>query len=212
MLPACRTGAGSATSDTAPLPVPAATRSPPTQATALTCCGWGTRAVSDRVARFHTSTFPSAVPAASDLPSGLNATALSPAPAPLRVPAATALTGFFLAAGRSVHSQTRRSALAAARVAPSGLKATPDTGPAGPVKGMCAYSTGVGDPATRHSTAVPADVPAASTPPVLNATVLTGAPALSGLPSGAGLARLATFHSRTLAVRGARRRARGGRS
>ena len=47
------------------------------QASEVTGCGWGSVAVSARVARFHTSTSSSLLPAAMDVPPGLNATAFT---------------------------------------------------------------------------------------------------------------------------------------
>ena len=49
----------------------------------MTGCGCGSVAVSERVDRFHTRTLASAVPAATDVPSGLNATAFSQFTAPV---------------------------------------------------------------------------------------------------------------------------------
>ena len=64
---------GSVHSDTVPSASPAASRRFPSQASDVTGCGCGSAAVSERVARFHTSTLASAVPAATAVPSGLNA-------------------------------------------------------------------------------------------------------------------------------------------
>ena len=85
-----RTGAGSAHSDTVPSASPAASRPVSSHASEVTGCAQGSVAVSARVARFHTSTLASEVPAATVLPSGLNATAFSQFTAPVRVPSGTA--------------------------------------------------------------------------------------------------------------------------
>ena len=85
-----RTGVGSVHSDTVPSASPAASRPVPSQASEVTGCGAGSVAVSARVARFHTSTLASEVPAATTVPSGLNATAFSQFTAPARVPSGMA--------------------------------------------------------------------------------------------------------------------------
>ena len=134
------------------------------------------------------------------MPSGLNATALSQLVAPASVPARTA-SDPFLVTFLTVHSQTFRSWLAAASVRPFGLNATPNTGPPGPVSGMCGYSVAA-DGVTFHSAIVPSEVPAASTwPSALNATEFTCGLACgsdSGFPSGVACAGSATCQSRTV--------------
>ena len=68
----------------------------------MTGCGWGSVAVSARVARFHTSTSSSLLPAAMDVPPGLNATAFTQLVAPVSGgPASTARRGL-----ATFHSQT----------------------------------------------------------------------------------------------------------
>jgi hypothetical protein len=79
-------------------------------------------AVSALVARFHTSTRSSLLPAASDPPPGPNDTAFTQSVAPASVPAGTGRDG-----RATCHSQTLSSWLPAASVRPSGLNATEST-------------------------------------------------------------------------------------
>src|SRR5215469_14825125 len=92
LLPASRAGAGSVQIVALPSASEAATRFAPSQATEVTGCGAGTLAASACEATSHTSTLPSAVPAATMLPSGPNDTAFVQFAAPLKVPSATAVT------------------------------------------------------------------------------------------------------------------------
>ena len=96
------------------------------------------------------------MPAASDRPSGLNATVFTQLTAPVSVPSRTARPA------PTRHSQTLKSLLEAASSFPSGLNATPETESAGPVNGMPGSAAGA-SPAARaaapgrcHSQTVPA--------------------------------------------------------
>ena len=132
MSDAASTGDGSVHSDTVPSASPDASRPGPSQAIEVTGCGRGSVAMRFRLARLQMSTPASDVPAAMDVPSGLNATVLTQFVAPVSVPS-------WVAAGvpaARVHSHTLSSWLAAARVCPSGLNATAVTMAAGPVSGM----------------------------------------------------------------------------
>src|ERR1700723_2434575 len=91
----------------------------PSQVTEVTGCGWSSVAVIALVARFHTSTLASEVPAASDRPSGLKATVFTQSVAPPSVPSGAAVRRL----ARTDQSQTLWSSLVAASVLPSGLNA-----------------------------------------------------------------------------------------
>src|SRR5580692_4843985 len=129
---AASTGDGSVHSDTVPSASPDTSRPGPSQAIEVTGCGVGSVAMRSQLARLQMITPASDVPAAMDVPSGLNASVLTQSVAPVSVPS-------WLAVGvsaASVHSHTLSSWLAAARVCPSRLNATAVTMDAGPVSGM----------------------------------------------------------------------------
>ena len=159
------TADGSAHRETVPSAAAAAIRPGPSQVTDVTGGGCGSCAVTRRVARLHTSTLAPDVPAASDRPSGLNATEFTQSPAPVSVPSGTARPAV------TRHSQTLRSLLEAASSLPSGLNATPETESAGPFNGIRGSTAGAAPaaraaaPGTDHSQVVPALVPAASVRP-----------------------------------------------
>src|ERR1700722_15759817 len=185
---------GSAHSETVPSAPAATTRPAPSQATDVTGCGCGSVAVIFRVLMLHTSTLATDVPAASDWPSGLNATVFAQLVAPVSAPSGTARS----AATR--HSQTLKSLLDAASSCPSGLNATPETEAPGPRNGIPASGTGAPSADRCHSQTVPTSVPAASVRPSgLNATEFGYVPRMtSGAPSGVACAGSATCHSRTV--------------
>jgi hypothetical protein len=89
-------------------------------------------AVSARVATFHTSTLASDVPAATVLPSGLNATPATRLRGPVSGPPPN---GLGEAGSETFHSRTLLSALPAASVLPSGLNATDSAYPVAPASG-----------------------------------------------------------------------------
>ena len=112
-FPVTRTGLGSVHSDTVPPASPAASRPVPSQASDVTGCECGSVAISERVDTFQTSTLATAVPAATCVPSGLNATAFSQFTEPVRVPSGMARPSL------SRHSHSLWSWLAAASRLPS---------------------------------------------------------------------------------------------
>src|SRR5580704_6620610 len=120
---AASSGDGSVHIDTVPSASPDASRPGPSQAIEVTGCGRGSVAMRSRLARLQMSTPASDVPAAMDVPSGLNAIVLTQSVAPVSVPSWLAVG--VLAA--RVHSHTLSSWLAAASVLTSGLSATDST-------------------------------------------------------------------------------------
>src|SRR5215471_10327241 len=196
LSPAGSTGVGTIHTETVPSASPDPISPGRYQATEVTGCVCGSVAVSARVARFHTSTLASDVPAARDRPSGLNATVLAQFVAPVSAPSGLARPP------PSFHSHTFMSWLAAASIRPSGLNATPETKEAGPVSGVPGSGTWRAGLATFHSKTVPPAVPAASVlPSGLNAidstSELTPGP-VSGRPSGSARAGSVTSQRRTV--------------